>query len=144
MGIKRRGFTLIELLVVVLIIGILASVSIPQYFKLVERSRVAEARSIFGSVRSAQMRVAAKNGGFTDAWDALDLAFTDATGAPCTGSGACVQRTYSYMLDAGGTIYAVRNAKPTPPAAYGNYTIIHDMNTGDTTCTQVNCILDLL
>lgn len=140
----KRGFTLIELLVVVLIIGILASISIPQYFKLVERARVAEAKSIFGSIRSAQTRVMAKNGGFTDSWDALDLAFTDASGAPCVGNGGCTQRIFTYMLDASGTIYAVRNPKPAPPGAYANYTIIHDLNTGDTTCTQVNCIIDLL
>ncbi len=47
------GFTLIELLVVVLIIGILASVALPQYQKSVEKSRVAGVWSTLGAVRAA-------------------------------------------------------------------------------------------
>ena len=40
---NNKGFTLVELLVVVLIIGILTSVSLPQYTKAVEKARLTEA-----------------------------------------------------------------------------------------------------
>ncbi len=140
----RRGFTLIELLVVVLVIGILASTAIPQYFKVVERARIAEAQSMFASVKSAQMTYTAKNGRFTNNWGDLDLSFTNAKGKPCAGRGVCVQRIYSYMLDKDGCIYATRNPEPTPATDYGIYTLIYDINSAVTTCTQVNCIRDLI
>lgn len=48
-GIKSKaGFTLLEILVVIIIVGVLASVAMPQLFRNVERSRVTEAMEAMG------------------------------------------------------------------------------------------------
>ena len=61
---SQKGFTLIELLVVVLIIGILAAVAVPQYFKIVEKGRFAEASNCFSTIKGAMERYNLKMGGY--------------------------------------------------------------------------------
>jgi prepilin-type N-terminal cleavage/methylation domain-containing protein len=50
----KKGFTLIEVLIVVIILGILATISIPQFGKLVERARMSEAATNVAAIRTAQ------------------------------------------------------------------------------------------
>ena len=82
----KKGFTLIELLVVVLIIGILAAMAMPAYFKAVERARAAEADTMIGSVVNAQARYKMKTGNFAEKWTSLDVAPQGAPEGPvyCT------------------------------------------------------------
>ncbi|WP_424244778.1 type IV pilus assembly protein PilE [Elusimicrobium posterum] len=60
----KKGFTLIELLVVVLIIGILASIALPQYTKAVEKSRTAEALIMLKNITDAANRYYLQHGSY--------------------------------------------------------------------------------
>ncbi len=66
---KSGGFTLIELLVVVLIIGILATIALPEYTKAVEKANAAEAITLLRNLLTAEKAYKLSNLGFT----ALDL-----------------------------------------------------------------------
>lgn len=78
---NNTGFTLIELLVVVLIIGILAAMAMPQYFKAVERSRMSEAVTLLGSIAQAQQRKYLQINKYAQAYTGLDVAPKGATGS---------------------------------------------------------------
>lgn len=80
----KTGFTLIELLVVVLIIGILASVALPQYNKAVFKSRFTEARQMISSIRGAVERYRMENGAEPSTFADLDLSFIDKNGTTVT------------------------------------------------------------
>ena len=61
---RLSGFTLVELLIVIIIIGILATMAIPQYNKMVERTKWTEAISILGTIRQAGLLYYAQYGDY--------------------------------------------------------------------------------
>ena len=68
-----RGFTLIELLVVVLIIGILASVALPQYEKAVMKSRYSNLMATVNALAKAEEVYYMETGNYTNDFEALAI-----------------------------------------------------------------------
>ena len=60
----KKGFTLVELIIVIIVVGILASVGMTQYTKVVEKGRAAEARMVLGTLRSAEISEYTENGAY--------------------------------------------------------------------------------
>ena len=105
----KKGFTLIEVLIVVIILGILATIAIPQFAKTVERSRNGEATTIIGAIQTAEQVYRLDLQTYTTLLGNLD----------CT-IGA---KNWSYTILAGSdtfTITATRNS-----GSYSNNTITY-------------------
>jgi type IV pilus assembly protein PilA len=96
MGKQERGFTLVELMIVVLIVGVLASLAVVGYRKLVTSSHVSEATNMVQNIRAAQegyhdetlqyanISSSVVSGPFYPS-NAPTAAQATAWGAPCTG-----------------------------------------------------------
>jgi prepilin-type N-terminal cleavage/methylation domain-containing protein len=81
--IGKRGFTLIEVLIVVIILGILATIAVPQFTKMMYRARTAEAYSTMGALKTALEVYKLEHTTYTDVLGDLDITFPDgATGSP--------------------------------------------------------------
>ena len=70
---SKGGFTLIELLVVVLIIGILATVAVPQYQKATEKARFVQAVASMNALHKACEVYYLANGAYPTNLSQLDI-----------------------------------------------------------------------
>jgi len=150
-GRNEAGFTLIELLVVVLIIGILASIAIPQYFKVVERAKATEAVSFVMNVKNAMARYQARYGIiFADVRDLNQLDVSFPGNAPSYGM-KCFTATALAECGTGGagfnlSLQRADNRSSTPgqvncpaPSRYGKYTLTFNSCTNVWTCSGQYC-----
>ena len=134
-NVNKKGFTLIELLVVVLIIGILAAVALPQYFKAVEKSRLTEALSIMGSISAAmeRARLVSKDNKYPGTLESLDIEISNTSGATVSGN-SWDSNNFNFEVSAegvppNGEITATRKGS-------SGYILKRNYYTGKITCTE--------
>ncbi len=122
----KQGFTLIELIVVIIIVGILASIGLTQYTKMVEKGRAAEARTLLGSLRTAEVAENSDNGSY------VTLASLGVA-APAT---CATTHYFSYACTTDGTCTATRclasGKTPNGDSAYTKTLTVGGVWAGDT------------
>ena len=114
---KRRGFTLIELLIVIIVIGILATFAVPQYFKAVERAKVGKAKNALMLAVKANKLYMAEH----DAYSALMTDLNEYIEMPNISGSGVVDTDWTYTCADTGAATATRTGGGT---AYNTETII--------------------
>ena len=88
----RKGFTLIEVLIVVIILGILATIAIPQFAKMTKKARLAEAWTNLAAIRTGESVYYLEEDKYTACLDELD-------------AGESSSSNFTYSISVSGTDY---------------------------------------
>ena len=70
-ALRRRGFTLVELMVTVVIVGILASIAIPNFLRYMSKAKQAEARTNLKTIYIAEGGYFLENDTYTNDFPAM-------------------------------------------------------------------------
>ena len=122
----EKGFNLIELMIVVAIIGVLASIAIPEYRDHLARARVTEGLNLASGVKAAVAEHWASHGSFISDYPSTDPTCTTAN-INCTKAYGVDPPTGKYSIDVlvgyGGTIVITYNQLLDPNRSSG-YTLV--------------------
>jgi len=109
---EKAGFTMLELIMVIIIIGILATLAIPQYTNFMEKARASEGVNTIGAIKTAQSMYQLETGNYATVITDLDI------DVPTTGSATY----WTYAVTGGGTgvdNYTVTATRTTKKAGTG-------------------------
>ena len=101
---SSKGFTLLELLVVVLIIGILASIALPQYQKSVEKARVMEAIWNIKAIEESVERYKLANGNLQETVSFDDVSDIELSGGEWNDD-SYYTKYFQYYIEIQGDLY---------------------------------------
>ena len=132
---NSKGFTMMELLVTVLLIGILAAMAMPQYFKVVEKQKGTEAVNILSVIGKSQERYFAVNEKYAADFADLDADLVDFSTKTAAKGTSYNTKYFVFLLD--GTDDKVSKVKAT---RRGNESYILERNytTGKLCCKNDN------
>ena len=127
---RQKAYTLLEITITVIILGVLASLALPNFSRVIERSRVGEGYQILDALYKAQRAFSFENNGnFTGTMSNLDVsvpvpAYFQAPTVSAVDPIASIDRGV-----APGRLYTLRI----------NPTGIITCNAGTMTCAQIGC-----
>lgn len=79
----KKGFSLLELLVVILIIGVLAAIALPQYYKAKEKAEAVELQILVKALYESQQRYYMVHNDFATTFNDLDMDYSGYTRSDC-------------------------------------------------------------
>jgi len=126
---KKKGFTLIELLIVVLIIGVLAGMALPMYFRAIEKTRAVKSINLLGTIAKAEQRHKLQNQEYSDQIDNLDITLKNFS-EDNEASGSTFDNQYFDFILGTEQAQAVRKNN--------DYTLYVDYDTNEITCSATN------
>ena len=74
--VNQRGFSLTELMIVVAIIGILATIAIPNFLRYQAKAKQTEAKNNLVAIHTGEIAYFAENNGFVDDFNAIGFSIS--------------------------------------------------------------------